>query len=215
MAHFSQDATMIAAFKAGKDIHLATATKIFQVAEKNVTTTMRRKAKMVNFGIIYGISAFGLSQRLEIGKKEASEIINAYFNEFPDIKIYMEKTIEKARTEGFVSTLLGRKRTYRDINSKNATVRGMAERAAINMPIQGTAAELIKRAMIDIYAWQQKEKIKAKMIMQVHDELVFEVHTSALDLLKKHIPLLMQKALPLSVPIVVEVGVGKNWLVAH
>ncbi len=215
MAHFSKDQSMIKAFKEKKDIHTATATKIFQIAEKNITTAMRRKAKMVNFGIIYGISPFGLAQQLKIPKKEASKIINTYFKQFPGIKTYMETTIEKARTQGFVTTLLGRKHTYANINSKNAHMRGMAERAAINMPIQGTAAELIKCAMIAINTWQQKENIPAKMIMQVHDELVFEAHTSTLPILKKHIPLLMQQALPLSVPIVVDIGIGKNWLTAH
>ncbi len=215
MAHFSQDQNMITAFKEKKDIHTATATKIFQVAEKNVTTAMRRKAKMVNFGIIYGISPFGLAQRLEIPRKEAKKIINTYFEQFPRIKTYIEKTIEKARKQGFVTTLLGRKHTYANINSKNAHMRSRAERAAINMPIQGTAAELIKCAMIAINTWKQKENIPAKMIMQVHDELVFEAHTSTLPILKKNIPLLMQQALTLSVPIVVDIGIGKNWLTAH
>lgn len=215
MAHFAQDQAMIEAFKAGEDIHTATATKIFGREAKDLDPGMRRQAKMVNFGIIYGMSAFGLAQRLEIPRKKASDIINAYFEQFPAVKTYMERTVAQVRDRGFVTTLWGRKRFFPNINSRNATIRSMDERAAINMPIQGSAAELIKQAMMAIHAWQHKEKIPAKMIMQVHDELVFEVHSSVLDHFKKHIALLMQSNMKLLVPIVVDVGIGKSWFEAH
>ena len=204
---------MMKAFEDGRDIHAATAAQLFQVGLEDITPAMRRKAKIVNFGIIYGITDFGLAQQLGVSRKEAGQILKMYFSQFPAIKTYMEHTIERAREQGFVTTLLGRKGFYPNISSRNATMRGFAERAAVNMPIQGTAAELIKRAMIDIYAWQQKEG--AEMVIQVHDELVFEVCDAHLSRCKKVIPLLMQEAMTLSVPIVVEVGVGANWLSAH
>ncbi len=215
MAHFAQDEEMIATFRANRDIHRLTAAKVFHVTEEEVTDAMRRKAKMVNFGLIYGISAYGLSQRLDIPRREAAEIINAYFKKFPNIKKYINDTIAEARERGYVTTLLGRKRFLPDLNSKNATMRGFSERNAINMPIQGTMAELIQRAMINIEKWLTESRLPARMILQVHDELIFEVDQSALEELKVKIPQLMIKALPLSVPIAVTVGVGKNWLEAH
>lgn len=215
MAAFSQDESMLEAFQNGRDIHATTAAKIFKVALEEVTSDMRRKAKTANFGIIYGISAFGLSQRLSIPRTEAKEIIDAYFTEFPAVKEYMDGAIEKARKYEYVETILGRRRYLRDINSRNMTMRGFAERNAINAPLQGSAADLIKVAMIHVHDWMKAEKLKSKMILQVHDELVFDAHKDEVDLLKKHIPGLMSNAIKLPVPIEVEVGVGTDWLEAH
>jgi DNA polymerase-1 len=215
MAAFSGDESMIEAFNNGRDIHATTAAKIFHVPLEEVTSDMRRKAKTANFGIIYGISAFGLSQRLSIPRGEAKEIIDAYFNEFPAVKQYMDEAIEKARANEFVETILGRRRYLRDINSRNATMRGFAERNAINAPIQGSAADLIKVAMIDVHKWMKKEGLKSKMILQVHDELVFDAHKDEVEILKANIPGLMSNAIKLEVPIEVEVGIGSDWLQAH
>ena len=176
---------------------------------------MRGKAKSANFGIIYGISAFGLSQNLNIPRKEAVEIIESYFAEFPAVKRYMDKSINDAKERGYVTTMLGRKRYLRDINSRNATTRGYAERNAINAPIQGSAADMIKMAMIKIHDWMLTDNIKSKMILQVHDELVFDAHRSEVDILKKKVVHYMQSALPLDVPLEVGVGQGENWLDAH
>jgi len=215
MAAFSQDASMIEAFKNGRDIHATTAAKIFQVPLEEVTSDMRRKAKTANFGIIYGISAFGLAQRLNISRTEAKEIIDAYFKEFPAVKAYMDDCIEKARKNEYVETILGRRRYLRDINSRNMTMRGFAERNAINAPIQGSAADLIKVAMIHVHHWMKKEKLRSKMILQVHDELVFDAHKDEIALLKKEIPRLMSNAVKIEVPLEVDTGVGENWLEAH
>ena len=215
MAAFSKDASMIEAFKNGRDIHATTAAKIFQVPLEEVSSDMRRKAKTANFGIIYGISAFGLAQRLNISRTEAKEIIDAYFKEFPAVKAYMDECIEKARKNEYVETILGRRRYLRDINSRNMTMRGFAERNAINAPIQGSAADLIKVAMINVHQWMKKEKLQSKMILQVHDELVFDAHKDEVELLKSEIPKLMANAVKIEVPLVVETGVGENWLEAH
>jgi len=215
MAAFSQDESMLEAFRTGRDIHATTAAKIFKVPLDEVTSDMRRKAKTANFGIIYGISAFGLAQRLSIPRGEAKEIIDAYFTEFPAVKQYMDGAIEKARTQEFVETILGRRRYLRDINSRNMTMRGFAERNAINAPLQGSAADLIKVAMIHVQAWMKANNLKSKLILQVHDELVFDAHKDEVDLLKREIPGLMANAIPLPVPIEVEVGVGTDWLQAH
>jgi DNA polymerase I len=215
MAAFSKDASMIEAFHQGRDIHATTAAKIFQVPLDAVTSDMRRKAKTANFGIIYGISAFGLAQRLSIPRGEAKEIIDAYFKEFPAVKQYMDACIENARKHEYVETLLGRRRYLRDINSRNMTMRGFAERNAINAPIQGSAADMIKVAMIHVYDWMQKSNLKSKMILQVHDELVFDAHKEEVELLKVEIPKIMSEAVKLAVPVLVEVGVGKDWLEAH
>ena len=215
MAAFSQDESMLEAFRTGRDIHATTAAKIFKVPLEEVTTDMRRKAKTANFGIIYGISAFGLAQRLSIPRGEAKEIIDAYFTEFPAVKQYMDGAIEKARTQEYVETILGRRRYLRDINSRNMTMRGFAERNAINAPLQGSAADLIKVAMIHVQAWMKSKNLKSKLILQVHDELVFDAHKDEVELLKKEIPGLMSNAIPLPVPIEVEVGVGTDWLQAH
>ncbi|MBR9861531.1 DNA polymerase I [bacterium] len=215
IASVSQDAAMMEAFHANLDIHTATASKVFGVELEKVDSEMRRKAKTVNFGIIYGISAFGLSQRVGISRTEAKEIIDAYFEQFPGIKKYMDDTIDYCRQNGYVKTLMGRRRYIPDINSNNRTVVGFAERNAINAPIQGTAADMIKKAMIDIYDFLQTEKTKTKMILQVHDELLFDVHKEELDDISPKIKSLMESAMSLEVPVVVEVGTGENWLQAH
>ncbi len=215
IAHFAKDQSMIKAFEEKKDIHTIMGAHIFKCSEEKVTPEMRRVAKATNFGLIYGISPFGLSQGLGISRTEAANLIKTYFEEFPAIQQYMTQVVEGARAKGYVATLLGRKRFLPDINSQNATVRGMAERNAINMPIQGSAAELIQCAMIDVDSWLQKTQLPAKMILQVHDELIFEVHKSAVDALSENIPSLMIHALPLDVPLEVSIGVGKNWLEAH
>lgn len=215
MAAFSKDESMIEAFRNGRDIHATTAAKIFQVPLEEVNSDMRRKAKTANFGIIYGISAFGLSQRLAIPRGEAKEIIDAYFKEFPAVKEYMDRVTEKARQDEYVETILGRRRYLRDINSRNQTMRGFAERNAINAPIQGSAADLIKVAMIHVHEWMKKENLRSKMILQVHDELVFDAHKDEVDLLQREVPKLMREAIDLGIPIEVEVGIGKDWLEAH
>lgn len=215
MAAFSKDVSMMQAFKEGRDIHATTAAKVFGVDVDNVEPNMRRKAKEVNFGIIYGISAFGLSQNLNIPRGEAQEIIDAYFKEFPNVKKYMDDVVEKARKNGFVETMLGRRRYLRNINSRNFTMRGFDERNAVNAPIQGSAADIIKVAMINIHKWMKEEKVKSKMLIQVHDELVFELHKSEEELMTNKVTELMKNALPLEVPMEVGLGVGKNWLEAH
>ena len=215
MAAFSGDESMVEAFKSGVDIHSNTASKVFKVPLEEVDSNMRRKAKEVNFGIIYGISAFGLSQNLNIPRSEASEIISAYFEQFPKVKTYMDKTIEKAHEDEYVETILGRRRYLRDINTKNFTQRGFAERNAINAPIQGSAADMIKMAMIKIHDWMKQENLKSKMIMQVHDELVFDAHKDELDLLIKKVDEFMKTAIELDVPMEIGIGSGSNWLEAH
>ncbi|UII28087.1 DNA polymerase I [Fulvivirga maritima] len=214
-ASFANDKDMIAAFKEGRDIHATTAAKVFNVPVEEVDSNMRRKAKEVNFGIIYGISAFGLSQNLNIPRSEASEIIQSYFKEFPSIRDYMDACIEKAREKEYVETIRGRRRYLRDINSKNATMRGYAERNAINAPIQGSAADIIKIAMVKIHQWLRDEGLKTKMIMQVHDELVFDVPKDELEIVQPKVIELMTSAVKLEVPMDVEAGVGDNWLKAH
>lgn len=215
MAAFSKEKNMIEAFREGRDIHTTTASKVYNIPLEEVSSEMRSKAKMVNFGIIYGISAFGLSQRLNIPRKEAAEIIESYFKEFPAIKNYMDEVVNQARENEFVETILGRRRYLRDINSRNITMRGFAERNAINAPIQGSAADMIKIAMINIHNWMKKEKLKSKMILQVHDELVFDVHKSEIDLLKTNVEKFMKSAIEMEVPMEVGIGVGENWLEAH
>ena len=215
VAAFAKDQSMIDAFKGGRDIHATTASKVFKVSLDQVDREMRRKAKEVNFGLIYGISAFGLAQNLGISRTEAQEIISAYFNEFPGVKKFMDESVNKARELTYVETILGRRRYLRDIHSKNQVGRGHAERNAINAPIQGSAADMIKVAMINIHHWMKSEGLKSKMIMQVHDELVFDVYKPELDLMKSKVPELMKSAIELEVPMEVEVGTGENWLIAH
>ena len=217
MADFSGDATMIEAFRLGQDVHRSTASKVFRVPLDEVDGEMRRKAKTVNFGIIYGISAFGLAQRIGISRKEATDIIDTYFQEFPSVKQFMDDSINRARELEYAETLLKRRRYLRDINSRNATLRGYTERNAINAPIQGTAADIIKKAMINIHDWLEKERLGTKMILQVHDELVFDAVKEEVDYITPKIRELMTTALllPHGVPLEVEVGTGSNWLKAH
>ena len=217
VAAISGDENMCEAFKTGKDIHTATAAKVFNVEEKEVTKEMRYKAKSVNFGIIYGQGAFGLSENLGISRTEAKEIIDNYKKQFPNIQKYMDDTIAFAKANGYVQTLMGRKRWLKDITSSNFTVRGFAERNAINSPIQGTAADMIKLAMINIHDAFKKKNFKSKMLLQVHDELVFDVLKSEMDLVKPVILECMQNALqlPNHVPTDAEIGSGDNWLAAH
>lgn len=215
MAHLSGDRNMIDDFLSGNDIHTATASKIFSVEIKDVTREMRSKAKTANFGIIYGISSFGLSERLTIGRKEAKDLIDGYFNSYPGVKKYMDESIRKARELGYVTTMLGRRRYLRDIQSRNQVVRGNAERNAINAPIQGTAADIIKIAMVKIHGKLKNEGYSSKMILQVHDELIFEVVPRELERLKEMVVHEMSDAVKLDIPLKVDCGTGKNWLEAH
>lgn len=215
VASISGDKNMCEAFREGKDIHTATAAKVFGVAESEVTKEMRYKSKSVNFGIIYGQGAFGLADNLNISRTEAQELIKNYFAQYSGIENYMKEQKEFARKNGYVKTLLGRKRWLRDINSANATVRGYAERNAINAPIQGSAADMIKVAMINIHHELQKQNFKTKMLLQVHDELIFDVYKPELEIVKPIIEKLMSTALPLQVPVEVGMGTGTNWLDAH
>lgn len=215
MAELSQDENMLEAFTLGHDIHKATAARVYGVAIDEVTSDQRRNAKAVNFGIIYGQSAFGLSQSLGIPRREAAEIIDQYFNQYQGIRQYMSKAVESAKEKGYVETILKRRRYLRDINSANMTVRGYAERNAINAPIQGSAADMIKVAMINIQNDITKQCLQGKMIMQVHDELVFDVPKNEIDSFKNIILERMKTAIQMRVPIEVEIGEGKNWLEAH
>ena len=215
MAHLSQDKNMVEDFNSGHDIHQATASKIFKVPIAEVTSTMRRKAKTANFGIIYGISAFGLAERMEVSRSEAKQLIDDYFATYPGVKEYMDKSIEKARQMGYTETLLGRRCQLPDINSRNAVVRGYAERNAINAPIQGTAADIIKVAMIRIDRRMREEGLRSKMILQVHDELNFSVVPEEKDKLQALVINEMENAIKLSVPLFADCGWGGNWLEAH
>jgi len=215
MAHLSQDPMLIKAFQEGKDIHRETAALVFKVAPEEVTDEMRRRAKEVNFGIMYGMGAYGLASRLEISQEEAEMFIINYFASYPKIQEFMMQTQEFARKNGYVTTLLNRRRYLPDIHSDNRRVREFAERNAINTPIQGTAADLIKVAMINIFRRIKAERLASKMIMQVHDELVFEVPIAEIDRMKELVRHEMEQAIELSVPIKVDVGVGRNWLEAH
>lgn len=215
MAELSQDVNMLEAFKQGLDIHKATAARVYSVSLDEVNSDMRRNAKAVNFGIIYGQSAFGLSQNLGISRKEAAEIIDQYFTQYTGIRKYMGEVIEFAKENGYVETILKRRRYLRDINSANMTVRGFAERNAINAPIQGSAADLIKIAMINIQKDIAEKGLEGKMIMQVHDELVFDVPNHEIDEFKAIIENRMKNAIEMQVPIEIEIGEGKNWLEAH
>lgn len=215
MAHLSRDESMISDFLSGNDIHAATASKIFGVAVNDVTREMRSRAKTANFGIIYGISSFGLAERLTIGRKEAKDLIDGYFNSYPGVKLYMEESIRTARELGYVKTMFGRRRYLRDIHSRNQVVRGMAERNAINAPIQGSAADIIKIAMVRIFERMKSEKYKSKMILQVHDELIFDAVKSELESLTQMVVHEMTDAVKLDVPLAVDWGTGNNWFEAH
>ena len=215
IAHLSKDEAMMDAFRNGLDVHTATASRVYGVPVEQVSKDMRRHAKTVNFGIIYGISAFGLSERLKIPRREAAEIIRSYFEKYPGIHQYMEKTIEFAREHGYVETILGRRRYLNDIRSANGVVRAYAERNAINAPIQGSSADMIKIAMIRIFNEMQQRNMKSKMILQVHDELVFDTHKEEVEELKLLVDDKMKNALILDVPVVVDISTGNNWLEAH
>jgi DNA polymerase-1 len=215
IAALSQEAGLLEAFKTGGDVHTATAARVYGVFPEMVTPEMRRKAKMVNYGIAYGISAFGLAQRLRIPRKEAGEIIEQYFRQFPGIRRYMDETMQFARDHGYVETVTGRRRYLRDVNSSNASVRSAAERNAINAPIQGTAADMIKLAMVHIHRELGKRPFRSRLLLQVHDELVFEMPSAEEAELRALVEEKMRTAIPLEVPILVEIGVGKTWLEAH
>ena len=215
MAHLSGDEHMIAAFREGRDIHAATAAKVYKESIENVSRDQRTKAKRANFGIIYGISVFGLSERLNISRDEAKQLIDGYFATFPRVHEYMEEAKQQARQQGYAETLFHRRRYLPDINSGNATVRGLAERNAINAPIQGTAADIIKVAMIRIFERFRREGIRSKMILQVHDELNFSVLPEEKELVERIVVEEMQNACPLHVPLIADAGWGSNWLEAH
>ena len=215
IAALSKDSNMIEAFSSGQDIHKATAAKVFNVSLEEVTRDQRSAAKAVNFGIIYGQSAFGLAQNLNISRTEAKSIIDAYFEQYSTIKTYMDGAVSQARDKGYVETIMQRRRYLPDINSANAVVRGFAERNAVNAPIQGSAADIIKMAMVSVYRAMKQQPLKSKMILQVHDELVFDVHKSEMDLMKKLVEEAMEHAVKLVVPMEVELQFGDNWLDAH
>jgi DNA polymerase-1 len=215
MAHMSQDPHFIEAFRAGKDIHAATASKIFGIPEEELSREQRNRAKVANFGIIYGISAFGLSQRLSIPRSESKKLIEDYFANYPQVEEYMNQMISKAKEVGYVTTLYGRKRYLPDITSRNPVVRGLAERNAINAPIQGSAADIIKVAMINVAKRIQREELKSRMILQVHDELVFDAYEEEVERLILLVKQEMESVIELSVPLTVECNWGANWLEAH
>ncbi|HTP13521.1 MAG TPA: DNA polymerase, partial [Bacteroidota bacterium] len=215
MAHISGDEGLAEAFRNNEDVHSTTAAKVFGVEPKDVSRDMRRKAKEVNFGIMYGIGPFGLSGRLEITQSEAKDIIARYFERFPKVKQYINDTIAKAKVDGYVSTLMGRRRYLPDLRSANQNLRSNAERQAINMPIQGPAADMIKLAMVNIDRALLKKELASRMILQVHDELVFEIAKAEEEAMQKLVGKEMREAMKLSVPVEVEMGVGKNWLEAH
>ena len=215
IAALSEEETMINAFKNGEDIHASTAAKVFNVPIEEVTREQRSNAKTVNFGIIYGVSAFGLSNQTDLSRKEAKALIDTYYETYPKLKKYMASQVDFARENGYVETVLNRRRYLKNINSRNAIVRGAAERNAVNAPIQGSAADIIKLAMINIYNRFEKEKFTSKMLLQVHDELVFDAHKDELEIIKPIIKEEMENAFKMAVPLDVEMGIGQNWLEAH
>ena len=215
IAALSEEDTMIDAFKNGEDIHTSTASKVFGVPAAEVTREQRGNAKTVNFGIIYGVSAFGLSNQTDLSRTEAKELIETYYKTYPKLRDYMGAQVDFARDNGYVQTVLGRRRYLKDINSRNAVVRGAAERNAVNAPIQGSAADIIKIAMINIHEKLTAGNFKTKMLLQVHDELVFDVYKPELDKVSELIRSEMESAYELAVPLVVDLGLGQNWLEAH
>ncbi|MCK5678405.1 MAG: DNA polymerase I, partial [Flavobacteriaceae bacterium] len=215
IAEMSGDEEMIASFLRGEDIHKSTAAKVFKVPIEEVTREQRSYAKTVNFGIIYGVSAFGLSQQTDLSRSEAKELIETYYETYPTLKAFIAKQIDFARNHGYVETLLGRRRYLKNINSQNSIVRSGDERNAVNAPIQGSAADIIKIAMINIYKVLEKGDFKSKMLLQVHDELVFDMHNNELETLKPIIKHEMENAFKLSIPLIVDLGEGENWLEAH
>ncbi len=206
---------MIAAFKEGADIHATTAATVFGVPLEEVSREQRSHAKTVNFGIIYGVSAFGLSNQTDLSRAEAKELIDTYYENYPKLKAYMNQQVNTAREQGYVETVLGRRRYLKDINANNAIVRGAAERNAVNAPIQGSAADIIKLAMIAIHKQMKLANMRSKMLLQVHDELVFDVYKPELEALKALVRTAMENAYTLSVPLSVDMGVGAHWLEAH
>jgi DNA polymerase-1 len=215
MAHISQDDSLLRAFAEGRDIHRATAAEVFSIAPENLTAEQRRYAKAINFGLIYGMSAFGLSRQLDIERSAAQQYMDRYFARYPGVAQYMLRTRETARRDGYVETVFGRRLWLQEIRSGSPVRRQAAERAAINAPMQGTAADLIKMAMIRVQDWIAREKLHARLIMQVHDELVLEVPDDELERVRAELPELMSGVAQLAVPLVVEVGVGLNWDQAH
>jgi DNA polymerase I len=215
MAHLSGDSGLLQAFEKGMDIHRATAAEVFGSTPDKVSDDQRRSAKAINFGLIYGMSAFGLAKQLGIERAAAQTYVDVYFARYPGVKAFMDHTRESAREQGYVETVFGRRLYLPDIRARNAQVRQYAERTAINAPMQGTAADIIKRAMISVHHWLKDKSIPARMIMQVHDELVFEVQESTLENLQQHVIKLMVDAAQLKVPLEVDVGVGNNWDEAH
>lgn len=215
IAALSKEENMIRAFQDGEDIHASTAAKVFNVALEEVTREQRSNAKTVNFGIIYGVSAFGLSNQTSLSRSESKELIDTYYKTYPKLSGYIADQVEFAREHGYVSTVLGRRRYLKDINSRNQVVRGAAERNAVNAPVQGSAADIIKIAMINIHRKLKEENYKTKMLLQVHDELVFDAHKDELEKVQKMIKSEMENAYKLEVPLDVELGIGENWLEAH
>jgi DNA polymerase-1 len=215
MAHLSQDPGLLTAFSSAQDVHRATAADVFGVALDEVSADQRRSAKAINFGLIYGMSAFGLAKQIGVSRGEASDYIDRYFEKYPGVRSYMDQTQALADEKGYVETLFGRRLYLPDIHAGNGMLRKAAQRTAINAPMQGTAADIIKRAMIDIHNWLNESPLQAKMLLQVHDELVFEVSEADLDLLASGVQFRMVSAAALDVPLVVDIGVGKNWDEAH
>ena len=215
MAHLSCDTHLIEAFRNGQDVHAITAAKIFGISPEEVTADQRRIAKTANFGIMYGISAFGLAQRLHIGRAEAKKIIDDYFTNFPAISAYINDIVAAARETGYVETLFGRRRYLPDITSRNATARALAERNAINAPIQGTSADIIKLAMVNVDRRIEAEGLESRMVLQIHDELVFDAAADEVSRLEKIVREEMENVINLSVPLTVECNHGNNWLEAH
>ena len=215
MAHLSSDESLLLAFSAGEDIHRKTAAEVLGIAAEKVSQEQRRWAKAINFGLMYGMSAFGLAKQLGIGRHQAQEYIDLYFEKYPKVQSFMDATKERAREQGYIETLYGRRLYLPDINSKNGLRRKYAERSAINAPMQGSAADIIKLAMIDVDRWLKDEKIAAKIIMQVHDELVLEVKSELASEVRQEITRIMESTVSLKVPLIVDAGIGNNWDEAH
>jgi DNA polymerase-1 len=215
IASLSKDPNMISAFNDNLDIHSSTASKVFNVEIKNVTKEQRSNAKTVNFGIIYGVSAFGLSNQTDLSRSESKDLIESYFKAYPELKNYISNQINFARENGYVETILGRRRYLKDINSRNPIVRGGAERNAVNAPVQGSAADIIKIAMVKISDKIKLNNFKSKMLVQVHDELIFEIYKPELQKMKELIKKEMESVFTLNVPLTVDIGIGENWHEAH
>jgi DNA polymerase-1 len=215
LAHMSDDPALIESFRTGEDVHIRTAVELFNLPKGEITQEMRRAAKTVNFGIIYGISPFGLATNLGVSVNEAKKYIDRYFEFYHGVKRFTEETLETATRQGYVTTLFGRRRQITELASRNTQTRSLGERLAFNTPLQGTAADIIKKAMIDIDRWMQEAEVKSRMILQVHDELIFEVPEKEVPLMKEKVAAMMERAIVLKTPLKVDVGVGKNWAEAH